>query len=203
MARPQLHATAFVLSRRPSGSDNFEQCTLFGAEHGLLNAMRRISRKPGAAALDLFDEAEFWLESPDEGGAWFIKEHRLVERHTGIGGSYESLNCATAVARLLLHNPAADDSRETLAGLVRSAFAALAGGARPDLVWLKSLYLFLRDEGYPVRQQWLPGLAAEDRATATGILGQPVAGQEADHAATERITRLLEAWVQGETDLRL
>ena len=44
-----------------------------------------------------------------------------------------------------------------------------ADGGRPDIVWLKALYRFLRDEGYPAKQQWWPLLpAADPAATATG-----------------------------------
>lgn len=209
----QLQTTAFVLARQVSGSDSFEQLSLFCATHGLLQVLARLPRAntparrkspaPGEARLDLFDEAEFWLESSNQGRTWFIKEHRIVVRPDGLGRSYDSLRAASALASLLLRNPAPDESREPLAQLLRQTFAALASRHRPDLVWLKTLFCFLRDEGYPVKQQWWPALTTSERAAAALYLNQPLAGQDPDRAVVARLTRSLEDWLRAETELRL
>ena len=96
-----------------------------------------------------------------------------------------------------------DESRLPITDLLRSSFAALAAGGRPDIAWLKALYCILRDEGYPVKQQWWPQLAAPDRATAAQLLNQPLAAQTTDAATVARLTRQLEDWVRGETEIRL
>ncbi len=213
MPGQQLQTTAFILARQPSGSDAFEQLTAFSSEHGLLHLLRRIStgraRTPLRAAvavptnLDLFDEAELWLESSNQGRTWFISEHRLAERHAGIGRSYETLKAAAALGTLLSRNPVPDDSRTDVADLLRTSLGALAAGARPDIVWLKALYCLLRDEGYPVKQQWWTELTAADRDLAAHLLNQPLAAQTADIATVARITRRLEEWVESETEIRL
>ena len=210
-----LQTTAFILARQPSGSDTFEQLTAFSAGHGLLLCLARLpkaakpasarrgSASPGEARLDLFDEAELWLESPSQGRTWFIKEHRLVLRHDGIGRSYEALKAAAAVGNLLARNPVPDESRAAVAGLLRTSFGALAAGGRPDIVWLKTLYSLLRDEGYPVKQQWWPQLAEPDREPAARLLNQPLAAQTAGPEQVARIVRRLEDWVAAETEIRL
>src|SRR6185312_15451606 len=126
---------------------------------------------------------------------WFIKEHRLIQRHDGIGRSYDALRAAAALGTLLSRNPVPDESREAVAGLLRSSLTALASGGRPDIVWLKTLYCLLRDEGYPVKQQWWPQLSEADRDIAAQLLNQPLAGQTADSAAVAKITKRLEDWV--------
>jgi len=209
----QLQLTAFVLARQPSGSDAFERLKLFSAEHGLLDCQARLTRsgasKRGSAApgfggrLDLFDEAECWLESSNQGRSWFLQEHRLLVRPDGLGRSYEALQCASALAALLLRNPAPDESREPLAALLGQTFTALAAGARPDLVWLKTLFCFLRDEGYPVKQHWWQGLAADDRDLAAHILNRPLAEQTAAPALVTPLSRSMENWLRAETELRL
>ncbi|MBI2497211.1 MAG: hypothetical protein HYV75_04580 [Opitutae bacterium] len=211
----QLQTSALILAKLPSGSDSFEQLTAFSSEHGLLYILVRIpksaqpasarrSSSPGSEGrLDLFDEAELWLESSNQGRTWFIKEHRFIAQRTGIGRSYDALKAAAALAALLTRNPVADESRPAVTGLLRSSLAALAGGGRPDIVWLKALYCFLRDEGYPVKQQWWPRLTAADRDTAAQLLNQPLATQTADAPAVVRISRQLEDWVRGETEIRL
>jgi hypothetical protein len=215
MPGQQLQTTAFVLSRQPSGSDAFEQLVVFDATHGVLPCLMRKAKAapPGSARrssaprnegwLDLFDETELWLESSNQGRTWFIKEHRLIQRHDGIGRSYDALRAAAALGALLSRNPVPDESREEVAGLLRTTFTALAAGGRPDIVWLKALYCLLRDEGYPVKQQWWPQLAESDRDTAAHLLNQPLAAQTADSMTVARITRGLEDWVRAETEIKL
>ena len=215
MPGPQLQIPAFILAKQPSGADAFEQLTAYAGEHGVLHCLARIpkaaapasgrrrSAAPGEGRLDLFDEAELWLESSNQGRTWFIKEHRLIQRHDGIGRSYETLRAAAALGTLISRNPVSDESRDAVAGLLRSSLTALAAGGRPDIVWLKALYLFLRDEGYPVKQQWWPQLSAADRDTAAQLLNQPVANQTTAPDTVAALTRRLEDWVRGETEIRL
>ena len=199
-----LQTTAIILGRQPSGSDTFEQLTAFSAEQGVLFLLRRVKTgKNAATPLDLFDEAELWLESSSQGRSWFIKEHRHLLRHEGIGRSYDALKTAAALGQLLARNPVPDESREAVAALLRTSLGALAAGGRPDIVWLKSLYCLLRDEGYPVKQQWWPQLLAADRDHAAQLLNQPLAAQTADTATVARVTRRLEDWVAAETEIRL
>lgn len=204
MSGHQLQTSGFILTRQPSGSDSFEQLTAFSAEHGVLHLLRRLKQtKTSATPLDLFDEAELWLESSSQGRTWFIKEHRHLQRHEGIGRSYDALKAAAALGTLLARNPVPDESRAAVTDLLRTSLAALADGGRPDLVWLKALYCLLRDEGYPVKQQWWPQLAGADRDLTAQLLNQPLAGQVAAPADVGRIVRHLEGWVKAETEIRL
>ena len=215
MPGQQLQTSAFILSKQPSGSDSFEQLAVFSNEHGALHCLIRapktspsISGRRGAAPrgegrLDLFDETELSLESTNQGRTWFIKEHRLIQRHDGIGRSYEALKSAAALATLITRNAVPDESREPITGLLRNTFTALGAGGRPDIVWLKALYSFLRDEGYPVKQQWWPQLPAADRELTAHLLNQPLAAQTVEAPAVTKITRRLEEWIKAETEIHL
>ena len=204
MPGQQIQTNAFILAKQPSGSDSFEQLTVFSSENGLLHCLRRIGQgKKASPPIDLFDEAELWLESSNQGRTWFIKEHRFIQRHEGIGRSYEALRAAAALATLISRNAVPDESRVPVITLLRSSFTALAAGGRPDITWVKALYCFLRDEGYPVKQQWWPALSVADRETAAELLNQPLATQTASAATVSRIALKLEQWVQAETEIRL
>jgi len=199
-----LTTVAFILGRQASGSDTFEQLTAFSEEHGVLLCLRRLSTKAASAPpLDLFDEAELSLESSSQGRTWFIREHRHVRRFPGVGRSYDALRTAAALATLVSRNPVADESRAPVTALLRQSLGALETGARPDLVWLKALFLFLRDEGYPVKQQWWQQLAAADRDAAAQIIHQPIAGQTPPAALVADLTRRLQDWVAADTEIRL
>lgn len=205
MPGQQLQTTAFILAKQLSGSDTFEQLTAYAGEHGTLACLWRSAKKktPTTGSLDLFDEAELWLESSNQGRTWFIKEHRLVRRHDGIGRSYAALRAASLLATLVSRNAVPEESRDSIMQLLRSSLAALAAGGRPDITWVKTLYCFLRDEGYPVKQQWWPSLPEADRDLAAHLLNQPLAAQTADAATVNRLSRRLEEWVSAETEIRL
>ncbi|HET7535466.1 MAG TPA: hypothetical protein VFJ90_03375 [Candidatus Didemnitutus sp.] len=212
MPGQQFQTTALLLARQPSGSDSFEQITAFSEEHGVLLCLARIPKASATAraaakrsegTLDVFDEAELWLESSNQGRTWFIKEHRRITHRPGLGRSYETLQAAARLATLILRNPVPDESRTAIAALLRQSVGALEQGARPDLVWLKALFCLLRDEGYPVKQQWWQQLTGADRDVAAQVLNQPLAGQATEPPAVARIVRRLEDWVRAETEIRL
>jgi recombinational DNA repair protein (RecF pathway) len=205
MPGEQIRTTVFVLAKQPSGSDSFEQLTVFSSESGVLHCLRRTARGKSVAttSIDLFDEAELWLETSNQGRTWFIKEHRFIQRHEGIGRSYDALRAAAALTTLISRNTVPDESRESVVALLRTTLAALSTGGRPDITWLKALYCFLRDEGYPVKQQWWPALTAGDRDVAAQLLNQPLATQTTAAPVVARITAELEKWTQAETEIRL
>lgn len=199
-----LQTDAFVLLKRPP-ADSFQSFSVFSAEHGALLILQRVAKKSAstAVALDLFDEASLDLESSNQGRTWFVKEARLVTRHPDLGRSYETLLAASALASLIARNPVHEESRTAVATLVRTALIAFAAGARPDIVWFKSLYRFARDEGYPLKQEWFPTLPAADRESVAALLNRPLAEQSAAPAAVLRLQRRLEDYLRGHTEILL
>jgi hypothetical protein len=199
---PSLATDAFVLLKRPP-ADAFQTFTVFSAEHGALLILQRLAKKSAstAIALDLFDEVSLLLESSNQGRMWFVKETRLVTRHAELGRSYDTLRAASALTALIARNPVHEDSREAVAALLRTAFAALAAGARPDIVFFKSLYCFARDEGYPLKQQWFPTLPATDREAVAVLLNRPLAEQSATVTAVLRLQRRLDDYLRGHTEI--
>jgi recombinational DNA repair protein (RecF pathway) len=194
---------AWVLAKRPP-SDTFITLTIFSRQQGAALAIQRISKKSTAyAPLDLFDEASLSIEEPSSSQAGFIKEARLLTRHTGIGQTYESLTLASKLATLIARNPVGEESRESIYELLRLGFAAFAASSRPDVVYLKSLYRFCRDEGYPLKQAWVPALPSADRAIVTELLNQPVNAQTAEPKTVARLVRRLEDYLRGETEFIL
>lgn len=199
-----LQTDALVLLKQPP-ADTFQTLTIFSAEHGVLMVLQRLPKKnsSGSVLLDLFDEASLLLESSNQGRTWFVREPRLLARHAGIGRSYDSLRFASTLAALAARNPGPGESHAPVADLLRTAFAAFAGSPRPDLVYFKSLYRFARDEGYPVKQEWLASLPAAQRTAAAEILSQPLAAQTAEAAAVARLTHRLEDYLRAHTEILL
>jgi hypothetical protein len=208
MPGPALSTDALVLLARPP-AESFQTLTVFSAEHGALTALQRVPKKfpPSRLVLALFDEAVLTLEGPRSGGGlWFIKEARLLARPEGIGRDYAALRRASALAALAARNPVPTESRAAVAALLRTAFAAFASGAPPDIVWLKSLWRFARDEGHPLRQQWLPSLPVAQRAEVERLLRTPLenlAGDQAVATSSADLARRLEAYLRAHAEMVL
>jgi hypothetical protein len=207
MPGPVLQADAFVLARRPP-AESFQTLTVFCPIHGALIVLQRVPKKPspGRLVLDLFDEAALTLETPRAGGPWFVREARLLARPVDIGRNYDALRLASALATLVARNPVPAESRGQVGGLLREAFAAFASAAPPAVVYFKSLWRFARDEGHPVREQWLPGLSPLQRDEGARLLRTPLAalaGESRAAAMAADLTGRLEAYLRGHTELLL
>jgi len=214
VSAPTLQTDAFILLKRPP-TDAFQSFTAFTEEHGSLLILQRVpgrraatagspaQRAASTVALDLFDEVSLILESSNQGRTWFVREARLITRPTGIGRSYETLRHASALADLIARNAVPEESRAAVAGLLRAALAAFASGVRPDVTAFKGLYLFARDEGYPLRQQWFPTLPAPERDLVAGLLNRPLSGQTAAAADVARLRQRLEDYLRHHTEILL
>jgi len=190
-------ATEFLVLDRAAGSEGWIRLTVFAATEGRLVCMQRVTSKPSAAApmLDLFDHVRATLETRNQGRTWFVREALPLRRRTGLGASYAALTHACRFAGVLARTPIHEESREAVAALLTRALDAWEAGTRPDAVYLKSLFLLARDEGFPVREEWIRQLPAGDRAMTELILRQPAAGQTTDEADTRRLTAALEDYL--------
>jgi len=197
-----LTTEAFVIEKRPP-SDAFQTFGLFSAEHGNLLALQRTSRKPSPShvAPDLFDTVHVMLESSNQGRTWFMREVSIVARRAAIGRSYEALRFACALVAVISRNPVHEESRPNVEKLLRTSLDAFGAAGRPDAVHLKSLYLFARDEGYPVLQEWIPSLPATDRAVATAVLTRRLSEQDSAPEDVARIRRSLEDYLRSSTEI--
>jgi hypothetical protein len=203
VAGPSITTEAYIL-QKASPRESFQPGVAYSAEHGNLRILQRIPRKakPDHITLDLFDQVALVLDSGSH-QTWFVKEVRLLHRHTGIGRNYRRLQHAAAFTALIARNPVHEESREAVAELIASALAAFADSDRPDIVGFKSLYLFSRDEGYPLKEHWFPTLPRDDRSDVVTLLNRPTA-EAAESVQPARVSFLhqrMEDYLRGHTDI--
>ena len=203
MSGPTHSLEAWVVGRKLP-SDTFQALTLYSAELGATPVLQRLSKKAnGSPALDLFDHAAVVVEEPLQGPSWFVKDARILKRHQEIGKSYEALSYASRLAILVTQNPVAEETRPAVFQLLSQAWMAFAESHRPEIVFLKALYRFCRDEGYPVKQGWLPTLTTSERDAVTSLLNQPLAAQTVDTKSAARLLRRLEDFLRQNTEILL
>lgn len=204
MPAQTLATTAIVLDRKLSG-ESWQRLTCLSLEHGQIDCLQRLSRRKAGTTpgVDLFDELQLSLETRNNGRTWFIREALPVRRRPGLGTSYDALRHACRFARLLTANPASDESRESIMRLLERALDAWEQNHRPDAVYFKCAFLFTREEGYPVREDWWRRLNRADCDQVDAILREPANAQTSAPEDVARLSAALEAYVRHETDLKI
>ena len=207
MSIPVHQTEAHVLAKAPHAGDHLV-LTCFSPADGVLTALLRLPRNQKtdtSPAPDLFDRLALTLNhgrSAPGAGPWFVREYRLLTRHVALGRDYATLASASRLARLITRNPIPEDSRAAIDALLTRAFTALGReGTRPELIYFKSLYCLARDEGLPLKQEWLPALPTADRDLAASALNQPATSSEPAAPDLSRLTKRLETYLTAEHDL--
>ena len=197
------HEEALVLKTEPSG-ESFIKLYVLTVESGIFLCMKRVSKKANSSTIpDLFDTAVILLETSQQGTMRFVKEYQLRQRRDVIGQNYRSLRSASRLSQLLVANASHMPESKWLFTLTERAFDAFAAAKAPDVVLLKSVYLLLKDEGYPVRESWWPTLRADLRETAKRLISKPSPAQidKAEQKTCESIEQDLTQWMRHQTDL--
>jgi recombinational DNA repair protein (RecF pathway) len=197
---------ALVLRIEPSG-ESFLKLHLLRPEDGLVLCLKRISKKnrSNQPMPDLFDSAEVTLENSKQGTMQFAREYHLLERRTAIGRDYRRLQRASELCQLLVMNAHNMPDLPALYELVARSLDGFNQRSTPDVVFLKSIFLLLRDEGYPVHQSWWTRLPSPLRARVKPLIEQPSpdALEPEDHRACLSAIQHLLNWLRGETELIL
>lgn len=210
MSGPLHQTEAHLLSLSQHTGDHLV-LTCFSPVDGLFTALLRPPRGAKidlAPQPDLFDRLALDLNharGSSSSSLWFVKEHRILARHSAIGRNYTTLAAASRLARVVLKNPVPEDSRAAVDALLTQAFAAFARpAARADLVYFKSLYCLARDEGLPLKQHWAPSLPPSDRILVANALALPSDSPDAPSPQDlARLTKRIEAYLTTEADLRI
>lgn len=193
---------SYILGRAVHG-EKFWLVTALSAEEGAFFCMiRQVTKKTGTIVPDLFDEAEILLERPKAGaeGPRFAKEYALIERHTGISGNYSGLVYASRLATALAKNAFPQDARAAVFRLCGNAIAAFSEKARKDAVYFKALWLFARECGLPVREDWFESLAYDDKIGVSEALKTPADALSVPAREVERMISRIEYWLAREND---
>lgn len=206
MASKTLQTEVCVLTRK-APTERSQPFGCLSTDQGCFLVWQRTARGAGSGAvsMDLFDDLELLLTSANQGKTWFVQEARLLARRAGIGRNYEALRLASRFAATVEKNPVSEESRERSLALTRQALDAFAETVKtPALVYLKALFSFARNEGYPVRQEWLEQLHAGLRDAAMAFLFTPEKpGQDPEKPdpALAKLVERLENYLRSNTEI--
>ncbi len=203
MPSPRLSTEGFLLSKEVAG-ESYQRYQIFSQGEGLLLCLQRFStKKTPKVQPDLFDRAQIDLEKPQSGIAWFLRDYRIISRHNGLAGNYKTFLLASEFAALLLKNLSHVETFEKLFSLTAIALESWEKGYNPEVVLLKTLYLFARHEGYPVKEDWWRNLPPNERAQATRILNKKIESLNFDEDVPGSLLNNIKEWITRETDILL
>jgi len=196
-----------LLLRKEASGESFLKLHLLGPELGCQLCLKRVSSKSRStkSAPDLFDTAEVQLESSKHGTAYFVGEYEILRRRSEIGLNYRALRLASEFSNLLILNGGHMADLPALYGLAERSMDAFTDRLEPAVVYLKSLFLLLKDEGYPVRESWWPSVPPQLRELTRQLLAEnsPQSLSQESRASCEAATRHLLQSLRRETDLTL
>ncbi len=163
---------ATVLDREIRGESSL-YITAFSGDCGLVRMMKKISAKRTGVLPDLFDDISANGESETPTSLKFLREFSILKRRNDIALNYDSFENASQISLTTMKNGGHIEDTQTLAFRLRTALDAIAAKSPPIITRLKFMYLLVRDEGYPVREDFYANLQPAQRELFSLLIKTP------------------------------
>ncbi|MBO7521047.1 MAG: hypothetical protein J6T16_02275 [Opitutales bacterium] len=196
----QENITGIVLDKTLRGESGV-LFAVFSAELGLCRLYKRVSQKKTAQLPDFFDVISAEAEKSKTGGMYFLRDFEILASHSRIAESYEAFLDAAEIAKCALKNSAYLESFDSMRRRLLAAFSAINSGADPACVRIKFMYVFARDEGYPIKEDFAAGLGAEEFSALKKILSTPAAELGGGVAQSGLLLEKMLSWIAAQTDI--
>ena len=187
-------------------SQHFSKIDYISAEEGLSSCLIRNPKKSSTKAKpDLFDTAQITFDQKGPSKPKFLTEYVPSLKRSKIGSTYRHLEFACKYSTFLLDNATHVPDPKELYRLGVKALNAFELGHKAEIVLLKALYNFLKNEGFPVQESWWTSVPEKYKATAESLLRASLS-QLSDapiiDECAEYLLKDLSNWISKETDLR-
>ena len=193
-----------ILKREASGEQFYRLHILSEASGTLLVLMRRPKKNIRSGSTpDLFDEIEAVLEKKGDGGFGFIKEVHILNRRRDLAKSFISLEQACEWANILIKNLPRDMEQDSVYQLTTRALDAWEQRKQPEAVLFKCLFVYARDEGYPVKHDWFETLTHHHRTAVASIINTPIDQLNMPAEEVRKWNDALKHYIKHHTDILL
>lgn len=204
MVAQSVHLRGIILKREASG-DQFHRLNVLSEASGNTLVMMRRPKKNirSGSTPDLFDEIEAILDKKGDGGFGFIKEVNILKRRRGLAKSFIALELACEWSTILMKNLPRDMEVDAVYQLTQRGLDAWEKRTLPEAVFFKCLFVYARDEGYPVKHDWFEKLTHQNRIAVAAILNTPIDDLEMKPVEIRKWNDALKHYVQHHTDILL
>lgn len=199
MPESKIATNAILLTRSESGERGL-LLILLTAERGILRAFKRTSARGKKPIPDLFDESSLLLSKAKTSDLWFVDEYTVLKRRPQIGSNYRAFQYACRYAIVLSRNIFDASESSSWITQLRQVLDAWETGKHPEIVYFKALYLFARQQGIPVKEDWLASMK-NDGEPVRSLLRLPLAEQTAGPPAVVKWIHSLENYLSRNYDV--
>ncbi len=203
MASPEFSTHALSLGSEPRG-DNYLAHRLYTRHQGPLTVLvRRSSNPQKQIAIDLFDEGDFRFELKPGSHTGFLKDTQIARKRRKLAERYDAFEMAARFANVILSNPVSSESIDDTFELLTKGLDSWEDGMNAQAVYLKCLYLYCRQEGYPVKEEWAARMPQAERELTTRALNQPLRDLQSETIELKSVFESLEHYVEHHTHIRI
>lgn len=174
---------------------------IFSKSEGIVALYKRVSQKRAASLPDYFDEVCFEVQKAKSGNMLFASECEILARRTELAKNYEAYECAAKLALCCANNGLYLENFERLYNNFEAALNALICGADAAVCELKFMYLFARDEGYAIKEDFFANLDPEGRSLFRQILLSPAKDSCAFASGARVLLGEMLTWISTNTDI--
>jgi recombinational DNA repair protein (RecF pathway) len=201
MAGQSVQISGIILKKETSG-EQFLKLTILSPDRGTVLAMfRRPKRNSRSPMPDLFDQVEILLEIKGNEGFGFVKELTIHHQHRGLAKSFIALELACEWSAILIKNLPRETEMETIYQLFSKGLEAWEKRIHPEAIFLKSLFVYARDEGYAVKHDWFDKLTHSDRTEVAMMINTPIAELDVKPERVRFWIEQLKHYIQYYTDI--
>ena len=198
----EVSADDITVLRRDLRGESSLYIEAFSGKLGLLCVIKRISSKKTSVLPDIFDDIDAVLNSASGGGGLkFLGDFEILRRRTRIAANYEAFDDAACLADVALKNGRHVEDTSKFSIRLRKSFDAIDAGNPSAIVRLKFLYLFARDEGYPVKEDFFAGLSGVEKRLFAALVRTPSAELFELKAHSRGMLEKFLEWLERSTDI--
>lgn len=203
MPNPEVVTHAIALGHEPRG-ETYIAYRLLSQERGTVTGLVRRSSKPNKQPLiDLFDEGEFRIELKPGSLSGFIKDAQIVRKRSLLARNYQAFESAARFSKTILANPAHEENVGGIFNLLSKGLDAWETRSNPRATYFKCLYLYCRQEGYPVKEEWAQGLPPNEKTFILEVLNRPLHELSENAEPMTHAIGKLEHYIRHHTHIRL
>lgn len=190
--------TGIVLDKSLSGESGL-LFKVFSEEAGLCVLYKRAGQKRTSHLPDLFDEICAECEKSKTGDMFFLKDFELLKSRLQIAKDYGAFKTACEISKCALKNAAYLEEFSGVYKALAASFEAINSGADAQCVFIKYLYVFMRGEGYPIKEDFAAGLNRGEFETLKEILSTPALRLKIENAAP--LLKKMQNWIVSNTSV--
>ena len=196
-----METEALLLLQKTTGESTL-RLTFLAPGHGHLTVYKKTGKTLSQRAQpDLFDTADIHIQANKDGKFHHLSSYHPVNRRNMIPRDYACFQAACTLATFFARNAQWIEDTGRTYRLAGTALDALdQHQAQPATIQLKTLYTLLKQEGYPVREDWKAKIPQSQQAPLSQLLHSPL-GELGDLPATaaQPFLEKLENWARHHT----